>query len=153
MKSIFVVLTTLLPLIAFGQAENIFLDRDFWKSSPGVATVKQKIEEGNDPVALNGNAFDAICYAILEDTPLETMEYLLSLPGNGVDKVTHDGRSYLLWAGYKGNIPLVKLLVKLGSDVNLVDDHGYNLMAFSAVGGQQNPKYYDVILANGAKIS
>ncbi|MEM9528227.1 MAG: ankyrin repeat domain-containing protein [Bacteroidota bacterium] len=139
-------------VVAQTAAENIFLSRDFWKESPDVATVKQKIAEGNDPVQLNPYAFDAICYAILEDTPLTTIEYLLSLPGNEVDKVTHDGRNYLLWAGYKGNIPLMKLLIDKGSDTKLIDDHGYNLMAFTAVGGQEDPEVYDLILANGGKI-
>lgn len=151
--------STLLFLVLFlgtsamAQEANIFLGRDFWKTSPDVATVKQKIEEGNDPVAMNAYAFDAITYSILEDTPLETTKYLLSLEGNEVDKSTHDGRNYLLWAGYKGNIPLMELLIEMGSDTKLVDDHGYNLMTFAAVAGQQNTAVYDLILANGGSIN
>lgn len=150
--SLLIALFALTNLTGQDELDNIFLSRDFWKTGPDVAQIKTKIAEGNDPVVLNASAFDAICYAILEDAPLASLEYLLSLPGNEVTKNTHDGRNYLLWAGYKGNIPLLDLLIKKGSDTKLVDDHGYNLLAFTAVGGQLDTKLYDLIFANAGKV-
>ena len=35
---------------------------------------------------------------------------MLSLDGNPVDKPTHGGIPYLLWASYKGNLELVQHL-------------------------------------------
>lgn len=146
-------LCLLLPVLSLAQESNVFYDRAFWKTAPDIATVKEKIKEGNDPVALNPNAFDATVYAILENAPLETIQWLLSLEGNKVDKVTHDGRNYLLWAAYKGNVDLMKLLISKGSDPEMVDDHGYNLMTFAATAGQQDPAVYDLILANGVDVN
>ncbi|MEM9884837.1 MAG: ankyrin repeat domain-containing protein [Bacteroidota bacterium] len=152
MKYKFLIIVFLLPVFLMAQSENEFLGRDFWKSNPDVAAIKAKIEAGNDPVELNDYFFDATTYAILENVSMETMKYLLSLEGNEIDKNTHDGRNYLLWAAYKGNIELMKYLIEKGSDVNLVDDHGYNLICFAAVGGQQDLALYDLILANGIDV-
>ena len=135
------------------QDSNIFLDRSFWKTSPDIKTVEQKITEGNDPVALNPYAFDAVVYATLENAPLATIEHLLSIKGNEVNKITHDGRNYLMWAAYKGNLELMQYLISQGSQTDIIDDHGYNLMTFAAVAGQQNPAVYDLILENGGKIN
>lgn len=140
--------------LTYGQKENedIFLDRNFWKTSPKVAKVKEMIDKGADPVKLNQYAFDAVCYAILENAPLESIKYLLSIKGNEVDKFTHDGRNYFMWAAYKGNIDLLQHLIEKGSDTKIVDDHGYNPITFVAVTGQQNFKVYDLLLKNGSLI-
>ena len=135
------------------QDKNIFYDRSFWKTSPDIKTVEQKITEGNDPVALNPFAFDAVVYATLENAPLATIKYLLSMKGNEVNKITHDGRNYLMWAAYKGNMELMQYLIDQGSQTDIIDDHGYNLMTFAAIAGQQNPAVYDMILKNGGKIN
>ncbi|MEM8889191.1 MAG: ankyrin repeat domain-containing protein, partial [Bacteroidota bacterium] len=153
MKNYLLTILLLIPLFTFAQDSNIFHGRDFWKSSPDVASVKAAIEQGNDPVALTSSAFDAISYAILENAPLETIEYLLSLEGNGVDKMTHDKRNYLMWAAYKGNTDLMKVLIDMGSDTEIMDDHGYNVITFAAVGGVEDTKVYDVILSTGTKAS
>ena len=134
-------------------SENVFLGREFWKTATTVAEVEQKIKEGNDPVAQNKWAFDAVCYAILENAPLPIMEYLLSIEGNEVDKNTHDGRNFLMWAAYKGNLPLMKVLLEKGSATDIVDNHGYNLMTFAAVAGQKDTQVYDLLLANGGTVA
>lgn len=147
-------LLTFLLLISFfaeAQDRNIFYDRSFWKAAPNIEQVQEKINAGHDPVALNPNAFDATVYAILENTPLKTVQFLLSLEGNDVNKMTHDGRHYLLWAAYKGNLPLMRHLIKEGSQLDLVDDHGYGLMTFAANAGQKNTAVYDLIIASGGK--
>ena len=132
--------------------EDLFLDRNFWKTLPKVSKVKEMIEKGANPVKLNRYAFDAVCYAILENAPLKSIKYLLSLRGNEVDKYTHDGRNYFMWAAYKGNIDLLQHLIEKGSDTKIVDDHGYNPITFVAVTGQQNLKVYDLLLKNGSLI-
>lgn len=134
------------------QNKNVFHDRSFWKSAPSIEEVKAKIAAGNDPVALNPNAFDATVYAILENAPLKTIQFLLSMEGNDANKMTHDGRHYLLWAAYKGNLPLMKHLIMAGSQIDLVDDHGYGLMTFAANAGQKNTEVYDLILASGGDV-
>ena len=134
------------------ENENIFLDRDFWKTSPKVTKIKEMINKGANPVELNRYAFDAVCYAILENAPLESIIYLLSLKGNEVNKFTHDGRNYFMWAAYKGNVDLMQHLIQKGSDTKIVDDHGYNPITFVAVTGQQNLKVYDLLLKNGSQI-
>ena len=132
--------------------EDLFLDRNFWKTSPKVSKVKEMIDKGANPVKLNRYAFDAVCYAILENAPLKSIKYLLSLRGNEVDKYTHDGRNYFMWSAYKGNIDLLQHLIEKGSDTKIVDDHGYNPITFVAVTGQQNLKVYDLLLKNGSLI-
>lgn len=129
--------------------ENIFLGRSFWKTNPSVEQVKQKIKEGNNPTEFNAFAFDAVCYAIISHAPTETIKYLLSLEGNEVDKKTHDGRNYLLWAGYAGDFDLVKHLIDKGSDVAWKDDHGFDLVSFTAYGCHTDPRFYELYKANG----
>ncbi len=139
--------------ISLAQNTNEFIGRSFWQTSPNVQAVKEKIEEGNDPVKLNEYGFDATVYAILENAPFETIKYLVSLEGNEVNKATHDGRNYLMWAAYKGNVELMKYLLEKGSVTDIIDDHGHNLITFAAAGGQQNPEVYDLILENGVKVT
>ena len=150
---LFTVLFCCLSISVFGQKENILLDRGFWKSSPDLATIKAKIAEGHDPAAMTEHAFDATIYSMLEKAPNESILHLLSLKGNEVDKVTHDGRNYLMWAAYAGNVDIVKHLIEAGSDISLIDDHGYSVIAFCASTGQSNPKIYDVLIENGAELN
>ncbi len=146
-------LTFLLLISVFAEAQerNVFHDRSFWKTAPDIKQVQDNINAGHDPVALNPNAFDATVYAILENAPIKTIQFLLSMEGNDVNKMTHDGRHYLLWATYKGNLSLMKHLIKEGSQIDLVDDHGYGLMTFAANAGQKNTAVYDLIIASGGK--
>lgn len=130
--------------------ENIFLKREYWKNNPTVTQVKKDIEAGNNPTELNPNAFDAVVYALLEKADNATVEYLLSLEGNDVNKRTHDGRTYIFWAAYKDNLEMMNYLVKKGAKTGLIDSHGYSLLNFAAVTGQQNTALYDFCLAHGS---
>lgn len=153
MKNIAIVILFMITSLASAQEANVFLDRDFWKTSPTVEVINEKIKEGNDPAALNPFAFDGVVYAMLEKAPNKTIKYLLEMEGNPVNKVTHDGRNYLMWAAYKGNLELMEYLIEKGSDTKLIDDHGYNLITFAAVAGQQDTAVYDLILKHDGKIT
>lgn len=132
--------------------ENQFLNRDFWKSNPGIAEVEAAIAEGNDPAELNEHMFDAVSYAFLEKVNNEVIKHLIGKKGNEVDKLTHDGRTYIFWAAYRNNVEMMKWLVEKGAKANIEDAHGYSVINFAAVAGQTNPKLYDFLLANDADI-
>ncbi|MDX6189504.1 ankyrin repeat domain-containing protein [Flavobacterium sp. Fl-318] len=129
--------------------ENKLLDANFWKASPNLATLKAEIEKGNNPAELNANAFDPVVLAINNSAPLEDIKYLLELPGNATNKMTHDNRIYLHWAAYKGNTELVQHLIAKGSDINLEDSHGTTPIAFAASAGVNNPTTYDAFFKAG----
>ncbi|MEM8895147.1 MAG: ankyrin repeat domain-containing protein, partial [Bacteroidota bacterium] len=99
--------------------------------------------------AMTSANFDATGYAILEKLPLETIKYLLS-QGNDVNKLTHDARTYIFWAAYKSNIPLMDYLIEQGAKTDLVDQHGYSLFMFTAVTAQENEEVYEYIMKLGA---
>jgi len=139
-----------LPLNA--QEANILLDRAFWRSAPGEEEVKAKVAAGHDPLAVTSAAFDAVTYAMLEHAPYATVKYLLSLHEDPANKITHDGRNYLMWAAYAGELDLVKDLIEMGSDLKMYDDHGYNVVAFCATTGQDNQAIYDVLIEHGADV-
>ena len=149
--SILSIYVTLIPALAFGQ-ENVFLNRDFWKSNPSIAQVEQAISRGSDPTELNPNMFDAVTYALIERADNETVKYLLGIKGNKVDKLTHDGRTYIFWAAYKDNMEIMKCLVDLGARADIEDAHGYSVVNFAAVSGQVNPNLYDFLLKHGADV-
>lgn len=139
--------------LCFGsQAQNVFLDRAYWKAAPDVAKVESDIKRGNSPSELNSNAFDATVYAIIENAPDATIKYLLEQKGNDVNKITHDGRTYIFWAAYKGNTDLMEFLQKKGAKTDLVEDHGYTIMNFAAATGQENTKVYELCIQYGASL-
>lgn len=146
---------TCLSISVFGcisAQQNIFFDRAFWKSEPSVEVVKQKISEGNDPTSFNSAAFDATSLAILNGAPYQTIVYLLSIEGNQVNKITHDKRTYLFWAGMQSNIPIAKYLIDKGADVNVKDDKFATPILFAAARGNTNTQFYDLLIENGANI-
>lgn len=132
--------------------ENVFLSRDFWKESPNKEAVENAIKAGHNPAEANSNNFDGVVYAILENAPNATIEYLISKEGNGANKLTHDGRTYIFWAAYKGNTDLMVHLLKLGAKTDLTDDKGNTILNFAASSGQQNTKVYDLCLKHGANL-
>ena len=136
----------------YAQVDNIFHNRDFWKTKPSINQVDSCIKAGNSPSELDKFAFDATSWAIIEDNSDETVKYLMSMEGNDVNKKTHDGRTYIFWAMYRNNLDLMNYLVKSGAKTDIIDSHGYSLMNFGAVTGQLNTKLYDFCLENGANI-
>ncbi len=133
--------------------KNEFLNRGFWKLNPDIKKVKEKINEGNDPTQLNRFGFDALGYALIENTNFETLKFLQSIEGNDVNKLTHDGRTYVFWAAYRNNIAFIKYLINKGAKLDIVDDKGYNVINFAAVTGQVNPELYNLFISKGVKIN
>ena len=125
-------------------------NRNFWKTNPNIKIIDKKILEGNNITALNKNGFDAVSYALLEKVDTKTIRYLISKKGNGVNKLTHDGRTYIFWAAYKNNLEMMRFFVKNGAKMNIIDNHGYSLLNFAATTGQLNPKLYDFCIENGS---
>ena len=132
--------------------ENVFLTNEYWKQKPSVAQVEQAINQGNSATAFNSRAFDATTLAILNGAPYETIAYLIDLEGNGVDKLTHDKRTYLFWAAYQDNVPVMEYLLKKGAKVNITESHQLTPLLFAAVGGRSNNAIYELLLKHGANL-
>lgn len=151
MKTHRIITLLLVTVHNFCVAQNIFLECEYWQEKPSLDLVKADIKKGNDPTELNAFSFDAISWAFIEKVDTEVIKYLLTIPGNDVNKRTHDGRTYIFWAAYKGNLPMMKYLVEKGAKTDVIDSHGYSLMNFAAVTGQLDIALYDFCIANGAK--
>lgn len=150
-KQLFIASITLASVTLHAQ-QNVFLERSFWKKNPDITTIKAEIQKGGNPAQLNSNAFDPVVFAITEQASNDAIKFLLSQDGNDVNKLTHDGRTYLFWAAYKGNIELMEYLLSKGAKTDLKDDKGYSVLNFAAATGQTNTKVYDLCLKNGANI-
>jgi ankyrin repeat protein len=151
MKKLAIVFFAAFSLSAQAQT-NVFLDQSFWKSNPDTIAIQAEITKGNSPSQLNANSFDAVVTAINANTPFQNVKFLLAQKGNDVNKLTHDGRTYIFWAASRGNVELMEYLITKGAKVNMVDNHGYSVANFAAVGGQQDTKVYDLCLKNGADL-
>ncbi len=142
--------------MAFGNQltaqENIFLNREFWDTKPTIETIDLKIKEGNDIAQANSNNFDGVVYAILQEAPNKTIEYAISKKGNDANKLTHDGRTYIFWAAYKGNVELMQFLLDKGAKTDITDDKGSTILNFAAGSGQKNTKVYDLMISKGANL-
>lgn len=136
-----------------GAQENVFLSRSYWKADPSVEQIKKDIASGNDPSALNSNAFDGVVYALLEKVNDEAINYLLTQEGNGIDKRTHDSRTYLHWAAYSGKTGIVKKLLEQGASVTVVDSHGSTPLTFAASAGQKDVAIYDLFIQFGVNLA
>ncbi|APG64828.1 hypothetical protein LPB136_05390 [Tenacibaculum todarodis] len=155
MKSLkLIVLFSLLLLssIATAQNSNIFLKRNFWKTNPTIEQIEQKIKDGNNATKLNRAGFDAIVYALLENANENVIKHLLTKEGNSVNKLTHDGRTYIFWAAYKNNIAIVKHLLAKGAKTDVIDDKGYSILNFTAAAGVENTDLYDLLIKHGANV-
>ncbi|WP_299161905.1 ankyrin repeat domain-containing protein [uncultured Tenacibaculum sp.] len=138
--------------VVTAQNSNTFLKREFWKTKPTIEQVEQKIKEGNSPTKLNRYGFDAVVYALLENADENVIKHLLSKKGNDVNKLTHDGRTYIFWAAYKNNMPIVNYLLANDAKTDVIDDKGYSLLNFAAVAGVTNTKLYDLLISKGANV-
>lgn len=151
MKQLFIASITFASFTLQAQ-NNVFLERSYWKKNPDVTQIKAEIAKGSNPSQLNTNAFDPVVFAIIEDTANDAVKFLLEQKGNDVNKLTHDGRTYIFWAAYRGNTDLMEYLLARGAKTNVLDDHGYTYLNFAAANGQSNTKVYDLALKNGANL-
>lgn len=152
MKQLFLGIVTLLSISTRAQQKNIFLDQSFWKTNPDVATIQAKIAEGNNPAEATASAFDGVVYAINAKAPTESIKFMLAQKGNDVNKLTHDGRTYIFWAASRGDLALVEYLLSKGANPNLVDTHDATPLRFAASGGQTDTRIYDALIKGGADI-
>lgn len=149
--SVFMVLG--FPLLLSAQNSNKLLDFGFWKSQPSVEAVQGEILKGNSPSQANPANFDAVCMAINNQADFQVIQFLLTQEGNGVDKKTHDGRTYLHWAASSGNVDVVKYLLKKGWTANLIDEKGASPLAFAAMNGQVNPEIFKLFFMAGISVN
>lgn len=133
--------------------ENVFLSRDYWKANPSIEKIETDIAAGNDVTMLNSNMFDAVAYALLAETDNKIVKHLLTKKGNDVNKITHDGRTYMFWAAYRNNLEIMEHLVAKGAKANVKDSHGFTVINFAARAGQTNTKLYDFLLEHDADIN
>ncbi|MFC4210414.1 ankyrin repeat domain-containing protein [Pedobacter lithocola] len=142
----------LLFSISVQAQKNSLLEASFWQTKPDVNAVKAEIEKGANPAQFNPSSFDPVVMAINAEAPNETIKFLLSQPGNDVNKLTHDGRIYVHWAASRGNSEIVDYLISKGSDVKMKDSHGTSPLLFAASAAQQNTKIYDSFIARGVNL-
>lgn len=148
MKRIFFLAFLAIPFMVSAQ-NNPLLTPDFWKSNPDVAKVKEAIEKGANPAEANRANYDAVSMAINSGASNEVVKFLLTQDGNGVDKKTHDGRTYLHLASSKGNVELVKYFIEKGWDVQLSDDKGATPLTFGAANGHASVEIFEAFFKAG----
>lgn len=129
--------------------KNVFLDQSYWKTNPTPEQVKAEIDKGSNPSELNSNSFDGVVMAINAQAPNESIKFLLSQPGNDVNKLTHDGRTYIFWSASRGNVEIMEYLLNKGAKTDILDSHGSTVLNFAASGGQQDTKVYDLLIDKG----
>ena len=129
---------------------NQLLERDFWASHPDFTKVDNLVKQGHDPKELNSNSFDPLVYAILEKASNETIIKMMDTYTIDANAITHDGRTYVFWAAYKGNVELMEYFVAKGARMDLTDDHGYTVFNFAAATGQKNKLVYEFCMDQGA---
>lgn len=137
---------------SFAQKKNDLLDRKFWNEKPTLEVVKKKIAEGQDPVAFDANQFDAVTLAINTKAPNAVIFHLLNIKGNDANKITHDGRTYMFWAAWQGNLEVMEYLVKNKTNLKHLDEKGSSIMVFAALNGQKDSKVFDYLIKNGSDI-
>lgn len=147
-KPVLAALFALASLAANAQ-QNTLLSSSFWQGKPDAAAIKAEVDKGNNPAELNGSSFDPVVMAINGEASNEAIKYLLSQPGNDINKLTHDSRNYLHWAASKGNAEIIDFLLSKGAQNNNEDSHGSTPILFAAGAGQQNTKVYDLLIAKG----
>ncbi|MEZ0538806.1 ankyrin repeat domain-containing protein [Fibrella arboris] len=151
MKKLAIAILVGLSLSAQAQ-KNVLLEQSFWQGKPDMAQVKAEVEKGNSPSQLNPSSFDPVVMAINAQAPNETIKYLLAQPGNEVNKLTHDSRTYLHWAANRGNVEIVEYLLGKGAKATVEDSHGATPLNFAAATGMPNTQLYDLLIKGGADL-
>ena len=143
MKRLFSLLMIISAFCAHAQKPNELIIRDYWRSNPSLKDVKQKVKDGHSPKEFTTAKFDALVYALLEQQPINILKYLLKV-GNDINQLSHDARTYLHWAAYKGNTEFMEYLVTNGAKTDIRDQNGASVLIFSASTGQRNKAVYEL---------
>lgn len=149
MKKIFFISLMLATASLSAQQKNTMLDQSFWKANPDVAAVKAEIAKGNNPAESNQRNMDVTTTAILGGASADVVKFLVDQPGNSVDKITHEGRTYLHWAAMKGNPQVVNVLLVKGSDLNMEEEHGLTPAYLAAANGGCTVAMFETFVKNG----
>ena len=91
--------------------------------------------------------------AVKNSSPLLVLYILLfvvSLELEDINMCDENGRSPLMLASAHGDLLIIKLLLKFGSNVNLVDNDGYNAAHFAIIGGEF--RIFDILIENGTDV-
>lgn len=153
MRKTILLLTFVALNLMVNSQTNQLLNGKFWSGKPSLQEVKKLVDEGNDPTELNMRGFDPTVLAILNHTSIDVLEYLLSFEDNPINKITHDARNYLMWAGMKGDYETIKFLINKGGDITFTDNKGNNLQTYTAMGGTSDPKVYELYKRSGLKLA
>lgn len=134
------------------EHKNPLLNASFWKNNPDVEAVKAEIAKGNSAAEMNQMGFDAVVMAINNGASGTVVKFLVDQPGNDVNKLTHDGRTYVFWAGMKGNTEVMEYVLSKGASATMLDSHGATPLTFPAMMGVQHTGVYEILSKNGADI-
>lgn len=149
MKNFLQILFICIGFLGFSQQKNQLLDKNFWKKNPSLNKVQEAVNQGNNPSELDASLYDPTSLAILQNASEEVILFLLEQKGNYIDKITHDGRTYLHWAAIKGNEKLANTLINKGFNIHFPDDRGMSPLVYAAFNGQTKPQLYEVFFKNG----
>jgi ankyrin repeat protein len=146
------ILVTALLLWGSGQliAQNIFINRDFWAKKPSIEEVKQKMAEGHNLIEMGPGGWDGPMWAIMEDGNFETIKFIFDQPGIDFNVPLHHANNYLMWTTYKGNLPVMQMLLAKGCKTDIINSHGQSLLMHAAMSGKPDPALYEFCIQNGA---
>lgn len=146
-KLIFLLLS-MVSLMVNAQ-NNTFLSSDFWRSNPGIESVKSEIAKGNNPLEENTMHMDAVTLAINSNASGSVICFLLDQKGIDLNKPQHEKRAYLHWATLRGNVEVVDYLIKKGADIYLEDDRDLSPLFFAINNGSCNKEIIELFLKAG----
>lgn len=148
-----IILSVICTIIGlYSSAQNIFWNKSFWNNATTLEQVKHHIEKGNSPTMLDSHGYDATTNAIIGKAPVNVIRYLLDIQGNDINKITHDGRTYLFWASASGETSVVELILSKGANINATDEKGYTALLFAANRGKNIENIIQLLIKNGADI-
>ena len=78
---------------------------------------------------------DSALFKAIENSRLDLLECYLKKDTRKHDLRDSDGATLLIWASFKGNLDIVKMLVDEGHQVDDVDNLGLNALSYSATQG------------------
>lgn len=133
-------------------AQNVFQEKDYWLGKPNLEKVKQDFDK-DQFTALNRYEFDAVSWAIIYDSDIEIIKYLIAETGIDINKRIHDKRTYIYWSVFSGNLEVFDFLMKKGAHLDVYDVHNYNLANYAASVGKIDTLLYEHLKQNGIDLN